>query len=202
VLQNRESVAEISPNTCSVVKRIILALVCAGVLAGADTVLELNPGKTEIAFVVGSALHTIHGTFKLKRGSIRFDPETGKATGEIVIDVASGASGSGMRDKRMHKEILESQKYPEAVFTPDRVDGHLAAQGQSEVDTHGRINIHGTDHELTLHFKVAAQGNQYTVSTHFSIPYVQWGMKNPSNFLLKVDEKVEMDVKADAILGR
>jgi polyisoprenoid-binding protein YceI len=107
-----------------------------------------------------------------------------------------------MRDKRMQKEILESQKYPEAVFTPDRVDGRLAAQGPSEVDVHGRINIHGADHELTLHFKVVAESGQYAVSTHFTIPYVQWGMKNPSNFLLKVEDKVEMDVKVAASLGR
>jgi hypothetical protein len=28
--------------------------------------------------------------------------------------------------------------------------------------------------------------------------YVQWGMKNPSNILLKVDDKVEIDVRAEA----
>jgi hypothetical protein len=27
---------------------------------------------------------------------------------------------------------------------------------------------------------------------------VQWGMKNPSNFILKVDDKVEIDVRAAA----
>ena len=36
----------------------------------------------------------------------------------MVIDIPSGISGNGSRDKRMLKEILESQKYPEAVFTP------------------------------------------------------------------------------------
>ncbi len=182
-------------------KKFILGLACAGALVGADTVLELNPAKTEIAFTVSDTLHTVHGAFKLKRGSIRFDPETGKASGEIVIDVPSGASGSGMRDKRMQMEILESQKYPEAVFTPNHVDGRPAAQGASEVDAHGTIRIHGADHELTLHFKVVAEGGQYTASTHFTIPYVQWGMKSPSNFLLKVEDKVEMDVKASASLG-
>jgi polyisoprenoid-binding protein YceI len=176
--------------------RIILGLVCAGALAAADTVLELNSAKTEIAFTVSDTLHSVHGTFQLKRGVIRFDPETGRAAGEIVIDVGSGVSGSGTRDKRMQKEILESQKYPEAVFSPDRVDGRLAVQGPSEVDAHGIIRIHGADHELVLHFKVVAEGGQYTASTHFTIPYVQWGMKNPSNFLLKVSDKVEMDVKA------
>jgi polyisoprenoid-binding protein YceI len=176
------------------VKRISLLLLCAGAVFASDTVLELNPAKTEVAFTVSDPLHTVHGTFKLKRGNIRFDPESGKASGEIVIDVPSGASGSGMRDRRMHKDILESQKYPEAVFSPDRVDGRL---GQPEVDVHGTLRIHGADHEMMLHFKVGADG---TASTHFTIPYVQWGMKNPSNFLLKVGDKVEVEVKT--VLGR
>jgi polyisoprenoid-binding protein YceI len=173
-----------------------LGLVFAFAMSAAETVLELNPAKTEIGFTVSDTLHTVHGTFKLKRGSIRFDPETGKASGEIVIDVPSGASGSGMRDKRMHKDILESQKYPEAVFIPDKLDGRLAAQGPSEVDVHGTFRIHGADHDITLHFKVVADGDKFAASTQFAIPYVQWGMKNPSNFLLKVGDKVEMDIKA------
>ena len=137
-----------------------------------------------------------YANLRLKRGSIQLDPETGKASGEIVIDLPSGASGNGSRDKRMNKEILESQKYPEAVFTPDHVDGHIAAQGTSEIDVHGNFRIHGADHELTLHFQVQANGGQYTAATHFTIPYVQWGLKNPSNFLLRVDDRVEVEVRA------
>jgi polyisoprenoid-binding protein YceI len=156
--------------------------------------LDLDPAKTNVQFTLHDVLHTVHGTFKLKKGSIHFDPDSGKASGEIVVDVTSGASGSEARDRRMHKEILQSWRYPEATFTPDRVNGKLAPQGQSEIDVHGVFNIHGADHELTLHFQVDRTGDQYTASTHFTLPYVQWGMKNPSNFLLKVDKTVELDI--------
>ena len=157
--------------------------------------LDLDPAKTEVQFTLHDVLHTVHGTFKLKKGRISFDPDSGKASGEIVVDVTSGASGSDARDGRMHKEILESQRYPEATFTPDHVTGKLAAEGQSQIDVHGAFKIHGADHELTLHIQVERVGAQYIASTHFVIPYVQWGMKNPSNFLLKVDKTVDMDIK-------
>ena len=156
---------------------------------------DLELGKTEIQFTLHDVLHTAHGTFQLKRGSIRFDSDSGKASGAIVVDVASGASGNEARDHRMHKAILESQRFPEAIFTPDRVSGKLAPEGQSQIDVHGILNIHGADHELTLHFQVDRAEGQYTASTHFSIPYVQWGMKDPSNFLLKVDKTVDIDIK-------
>ena len=158
--------------------------------------LDLDPAKTEVQFTLHDVLHTVHGAFKLKKGAIHWDPDSGKASGEIVVDVVSGASGSDARDSRMHKEILESQRYPEATFTPDQVNGKLAAEGQSQIDVHGLFKIHGADHELSLHIQVERLGAQYIASTHFVIPYVQWGMKNPSNFLLKVDKTVEMDIKA------
>ncbi len=157
---------------------------------------DLDPSKTEIHYTLHDPLHTVHGTFKLKSGTLHLDPDSGKASGGIVIDVTSGESGSGARDHRMHKEILESQHYPEAVFTPDHVDGHIASQGESQIDMHGMFRVHGADHELTLHFQVEANNGQYTASTHFTIPYVKWGMKNPSNFFLRVDDKVEIDVRA------
>ena len=37
---------------------------------------------------------------------------------------------------------------------------------------------------------------EITASGKFIVPYVQWGMKNPSTFLLKVNDKVEIDLTA------
>jgi polyisoprenoid-binding protein YceI len=175
---------------------IILAMVLtpAYTQAACDWSLQFEPTKTDVQFTLHDVLHTVHGSFKLKRGSIHFDPDSGKASGEIVVDVASGASGSDARDHRMHKEVLESQRYPEATFIPDHVNGKFLAQLTSQVDVHGMLRIHGADHELTLHFEVQP-GEQFTATTHFTIPYVDWGMKNPSNFVLKVDKTLDMDIK-------
>jgi polyisoprenoid-binding protein YceI len=177
----------------------ILIFFCIAGLALADDAFQLDPVASEIHFSLRDPLHTVRGSFKLKRGEIRWNRATGKATGEIVIDVASGASGNGSRDKRMHQEILESKKYPESVFVPDSVNGRLETEGESQLDVHGVFTIHGVGHEMRLQFLVDAQGGgRYTASSHFTIPYVEWGLKDPSNFLLKVDKKVEMEVKSSA----
>lgn len=177
-------------------RSLLFLLLCTLPLAAAESIVELDPARTTISFTLADVLHTVHGSFKLKHGSIMFDSSTGKASGEIVVDVASGNSGSGTRDKRMHKEILESGRYPEAVFTADRVSGELAPRGASELDVHGVFQIHGASHEMTFHFRAEASGGEVASSTGFTIPYVQWGMKNPSNFLLRVSDKVEMNIQA------
>src|ERR1700690_2506255 len=140
-------------------KRPLFFLLCALPLAAAESTVELDPARTTINFTLADVLHTVHGTFKLKHGSITFDSSTGKAAGEIVVDVASGNSGGGTRDKRMHKEILESARYPEAVFTADRVSGELAPRGASELDVHGAFQIHGVSHEMTLHLHADVNGS-------------------------------------------
>ncbi|MDE3164494.1 MAG: YceI family protein, partial [Acidobacteriota bacterium] len=104
--------------------RLLLPLLIAP-LWGQPLNLQLEPAKTEVHYVVDSTLHTVHGLFKLKRGDLAFDPATGQASGELVVDATSGDSGSGARDHRMAASILESSKYPEIVFHPDRVQGSV-----------------------------------------------------------------------------
>ena len=150
--------------------------------------LQLDPAQTSVKFTLGDVLHTVHGTFQLKRGTLEFAPDAGKLSGEILVDAASGSSGSGMRDHKMNKEVLETSRYPEIVFHPDRIEGTVAAQGKSSVRVHGMFNIHGVDREITVPAEVG--------TLHFAVPYANWGMKNPSTLFLKVNDSVEIDLTA------
>jgi hypothetical protein len=49
---------------------------------------------------------------------------------------------------------------------------------------------------MSLTFPVQAKGNNLSVQSHIVIPYVSWGLKNPSTFLLHVSDKVDVDVTA------
>jgi polyisoprenoid-binding protein YceI len=175
---------------------LALGTILSTPLRAQEAVLELDPAQTHIQFTLADVLHTVHGTFKLKRGTLRFDPATGKASGMVVVDVTSGESGNGSRDRKMHKDILQSQQYPEATFAPSQMKGSVNAQADSQIDIPGVFNLHGGDHQITLTFRVKKTGDQLTANTHFTIPYQQWGIKNPSNFFLRVSDKVEIDIQA------
>lgn len=162
-----------------------------------ETVVHLDPAQTKVEFSVGSTLHNVHGTFKLKSGEVRFDPANGKASGAIVVDAASGDSKNDGRNKKMHEAVLESGKFAEIVFTPSQVRGKIAAQGTSEVEVAGVFRLHGQDHDLTMTVAVEpSAGKQIRATTHFGVPYVKWGLKSPSGFLLKVDDTVDVEIHA------
>ena len=161
----------------------------------------IDPAQTTVEFTLGSTLHTVHGTFRLTRGNLRFDPATGKASGELRVDAASGESGNDGRDKRMHSHILESPAFPEIAFRPDRVEGTVAPHGKSQVQLHGMFVLHGASHEMTIPLTVDAVDAQYNATATFVIPYVKWGLKNPSTFFLRVNDKVEVTVHTVAHQG-
>jgi polyisoprenoid-binding protein YceI len=163
-------------------------------------VFAIEPGQCKVHWVLDTTLHTVHGTFAVKRGELHIDPASSKATGEIVVDAASGASGNDSRDKKMHKEILESGRYTEIIFHPDRVDGKLPSQGPADLQVHGVFSLHGTDHEMTLPVHAEVTGNRWKGTGKFSVPYIQWGLKNPSNFLLKVNPEVQIELEMSGSL--
>src|ERR1022692_5301032 len=127
------------------VRRPLLAvrafLVIASLTAAAqDVAFRLDPQRTTVNFTLGDVFHTVRGTFRLTQGSLRLDSASGKLTGEIVVDAKSGESGNGMRDRKMHREVLESDRYPDIAFRPDRIDGTVSLQGKYSVRVHGIFN--------------------------------------------------------------
>src|ERR1700719_1698777 len=160
-----------------------------------EIILNVNPTQSAVHYTVSSSLHTVHGTFALKRGALRLDPSTGKASGEIIVDAISGESGNDSRDKRMHKEVLESARFTDIVFRPDHMEGPLQPQGSSNPQLHGVFVLHGSEHEITIPVQAELKADQWKGTATFSVPYTDWGLKNPGNFLLKVDRAVSVEVQ-------
>jgi len=173
-----------------------LLFVAVAAAQAQSTQLKLDPAKTTVKWTLSDVLHTVEGTFTLKSGAITFDAQTGEASGQIIVDAASGNSGNGTRDSKMKKEVLESAKYPEIVFTPRHVSGFVADKESETVQVAGEFTIHGSTHPLTLTLPITAKGSHIEAQTKFDVPYEQWGMKNPSTLFLKVSNTVQISITA------
>jgi polyisoprenoid-binding protein YceI len=180
----------------------ILAIFSVGTVSAQNLALTLDPQHTVLTFTLSDVLHTVRGTFQLKSGNLQVDPASEKTTGEITVDAKSGQTGNGMRDRKMHREVLDSERYPEISFRPDRIEGAISMPGKSSVRIHGIFNIHGADHELNVPAKVELASDHWTAILHFAVPYVNWGMKNPSTLFLRVGESVDIDVNATGALAQ
>ena len=160
---------------------------------------RLDPATTSIHWTLNTTVHTVHGTFKLKNGAIHIDPATGEASGLIVIDAVSGESGDGARDKRMDNVVLETQKYPTITFSPKHVNGKIELGAPGLVTINGVMNIHGQDHPMQLAVNLQPKDSAVSSSIHLEVPYVAWGMKDPSFMMFRCDKKVAIDIDATAM---
>jgi len=170
--------------------------------AASSVVFTIDPAQSSVHWTLGSSLHTVHGTFALKRGSLQVDPATGKSSGEVVVDAGSGESGNDGRDKKMHKDVLESGKFAEIIFRPDSITGKFEMQGDATLQIHGMFVLHGSEHELTVPALANVSGDHWTGSAKFDVPFIEWGLKNPSTWLLKVDHSVNVELELKGSVQR
>jgi len=164
-----------------------------------EVALNFEPAQTKVHYMVDSSLHTVHGTFALKSGSLRFDPQSGKADGAIVVNATTGESGKSSRDARMHKEILETWKFAEATFRPTQIDGQVSLTAASDFNVKGIMTLHGSDHELMVPVHSEFSGDQWKGIAKFDIPYTRWGIKDPSNFFLHVKPVVNIEIEMSGV---
>ncbi len=177
-------------------RRAWVVFVLATSAFGQQMAIEFDKAATKIDWILVGNVHTVHGTFQLKQGAVTFDPANGSLSGELVVDTVSGESGSAARDKRMKQEVLETKKFPDVRLKVAKLEGAFGAGNASNVRLSGELTIHGASHEVSIPLQVKLVGTEFSGKGKFVVPYVEWGMKDPSNFLFKVNKTVEIDVEA------
>ncbi|MCU1223330.1 MAG: hypothetical protein JWQ42_1423 [Edaphobacter sp.] len=190
----------------SLLRSALLLIVALIVTAFAPTLqaqekLSLDPAHSEVHFTLGDVLHTVHGTFHVQQGDIDFDPASGKATGTIVVDALSGQSGNATRDRRMTKDQLKAPTFKTITFAPAHFTGNFSATGDSSLKVHGVFTLLGTPHEIDVPMQVQVSGDQLHATGSFSVPYVQWGLKDPSTLMLRVNKEVQIDLSLTGTLN-
>jgi polyisoprenoid-binding protein YceI len=155
----------------------------------------VDPGRSSVAFTLSDVLHSVHGSFAVQTGEIEFDSNSGSMSGQIVVNAATGDSGSNRRDERMTTDELEARLFPSITFAPSRLYGTVPASGLATVQVEGIFTLLGKAHSIRLPMKLDVRENTSVATGSFSVPYVQWGLKDPSTFVLRVAKEVQIDLR-------
>jgi polyisoprenoid-binding protein YceI len=178
-------------------------LLAAAPLRAESYTFTLDPASTKVTFLVDAFMHKVHGTASLVRGEVRFDA-AGSASGEIVVDATTAQTGSEGRDKDMHVKVLESAKFKEIVLAVDGFEGSFDPAAPSKVTVKGRFRIHGAEHpvtiEMSLQPETAGAEKRLAATGAFTVPYVEWGLKDPSKAFLRVGKVAEVSLDARGAL--
>lgn len=184
---------------------LLLGLVLAPLPApaGEMTVVHLDPDRSSLEFVLDATMHVVEGHLGSASGRIAFDPESGLATGEVVVDLAGAETGIERRDRKMHEKVLESDRFPTAVYTLERIDlpGPLQ-QGRNEVQLHGILDFHGSSHPVAVPAVATIDGERLSATGWLEVPYVDWGLPDPSFFILRVGKTVRVELEVAGRLDR
>jgi len=184
----------------------LVAFALVGVLAPAmlaqHQTFVVNPDASEVKITLVTTHEVVNGTFHVQSGSIEFNRSTPKMSGSVVVFAGSGKTGNDSRDKKMDKDILEVDQHATVSFEAKTYTGSIAPSGESTIQVTGIFTLLGTPHEITVPMQLHLDGTSATAKAHFMVPYVQWGLKNPSFLIWKADNDVAIDLNLVGSVSR
>jgi polyisoprenoid-binding protein YceI len=180
---------------------VLAALLASPALAQHQTFV-VNPDASGVKMTLKTTHELVVGTFHVQSGSIEFDRNAPNMSGSIAVVAGSGKTGNDSRDKKMDKDILKVKQYATVSFEPRSYAGVIAPAGDSTIQVTGIFTLLGTPHEITVPVLVHLDGADATAKAHFVVPYVQWGLKNPSFLIWKADNDVAIDLDLVGTISR
>ena len=173
---------------------VALALIFAPAALAQHQTFAVNPDASDVKMKLNTTHEVVNGTFHIQSGSIEFDRSNSKMSGSVAVLAGSGKTGNDSRDKKMNKDILKVDQYTTVSFVPKTYTGTIAPSGDSTIQVSGVFTLLGNPHDLTIPMQIHMDGSKATARAQFVIPYVQWGLKNPSFMFWKAENDVAMDL--------
>ena len=173
---------------------VALALLFAPAALAQHQTFTVNPDASEVKMKLNTTHEVVNGTFHIQSGSINFERTACRISGTVIVAAGSGKTGNDSRDKKMNKDILKVDQFTTVSFAPKTCNGTIAASGDSTIQVSGVFTLLGTAHDLTIPMQIHIDGSKATAKAQFVVPYVEWGLKNPSFLIWKAENDVAIDL--------
>ncbi len=179
----------------------LLPLLCTPFALAQHQTFSINPDSSSVAFLLPSNHDATNGTFHVEKGVVNFDASSPNLSGLIVVSASSGNTGNSTRDKRMLNEVLQATKFADITFAPQTYAGTLSPTGDSTIQVTGIFTLHGAPHTITVPMQLHIDGVKCTAKTTFKVPYVEWGLKDPSWLVFRVAKEAEVTLNLAGFLA-
>ena len=173
---------------------LALAVMLAPAALAQHQAFAVNPEASEVKMKLNTTHEVVNGIFHLQSGSINFDRTSSHISGIVIVAAGSCKTGNDSRDKKMNKDILKVDQFATVSFAPKTYNGTIPASGDSTIQVNGVFTLLGNPHDLTIPMQIHIDGSKATAKAQFVVPYVQWGLKNPSFLIWKAENDVAMDI--------
>ncbi len=173
---------------------LALTVILAPVALAQHQTFAVNPDASEVRMKLNTTHEVVNGTFHVQSGSIEFDRNATTISGIVAVAAGSGKTGNDSRDKKMNKDILKVDQYATVSFAPKAYRGTIPVSGDSTIQVSGVFTLLGTPHDITIPMQIHIDGSKATAQANFMVPYVQWGLKNPSFLIWKAENDVAIDL--------
>ncbi len=79
--------------------------------------------------------------------------------------------------------------------------GLSTAGSNTGVTLVGEFELLGKSHPISIPLDIRIDGSHFEATAEFSVPYVEWGLKDPSTFVLRVAKEVQIRVTAEGTIA-
>lgn len=136
---------------------------------------------------------SVHGTVTLAASG----SSSSVSAASITVDVNTLTSDRAMRDARIHRQGLESDRYPTASFVLSSPIALPADAGNGQainVSATGALAIHGVTRTVTIPMQARLSGTQIELAGSITFPFSDFGMTPPSiGGFVTVQDKATME---------
>jgi polyisoprenoid-binding protein YceI len=180
--------------------------------AAGETLFTVDDDRNTFTFESKAPLEKIIGMSNKIAGRIRVDPTdvTSDSMAKFELHLASMSTGIGLRDEHMREQFLETDKYPNAVLTIDKVtkasSKTLMDQKPVTLDAKGTLELHGVKKKVHLEgitltllkenedTKMRMPGDLIHIDGALVLKLSDYNIKRPQLVLLKLDDNIRVSV--------
>ncbi len=157
----------------------------------------LDPAASAVTFVVRDNRGGFRGEARRVEATVRVE-ETADgfaAAVEARIDARSLTTGLGLRDAQMHRDFLQSDRYPAITFRGTAVPAGPVTGLSFRVLVRGRLTIRDVSREVEFPAQVVALRDAYLAEGTVTVRMTDYGIPIPRFLIFVAEDPVEVTLR-------